>query len=638
MKFSRLLPIVVCLFLLAMLGGVVAAQDEGVNVADFALAERIQAKVDAGEPLNIYVSYHDVSNEFAPFIRAGVERAVAELGVTATFIGPVGADADAQISEIETLMDQMDGLAISSVSTDALAPLIDRVVEAGIPVITFNTDNPDSARLVFAGQDLVQSGREAGHLMGEILGEGKVIITTLDAAAQWSIDREQGAREALAEYPGIEIVQTVSTGTDPQEIYATIENAMLANPDVTGILSLECCSTPAAGEWVVRNGLVGEVKVVGFDLLDDTVQLVADGAVQATIDQAPERQGFEAVNLLVQFLNGETISNLDTGVGIYTQENIGEILNPTETPDGEASEGVNVADFALAERIQAKVDAGEPLNIYVSYHDVSNEFAPFIRAGVERAVAELGVTATFIGPVGADADAQISEIETLMDQMDGLAISSVSTDALAPLIDRVVEAGIPVITFNTDNPDSARLVFAGQDLVQSGREAGHLMGEILGEGKVIITTLDAAAQWSIDREQGAREALAEYPGIEIVQTVSTGTDPQEIYATIENAMLANPDVTGILSLECCSTPAAGEWVVRNGLVGEVKVVGFDLLDDTVQLVADGAVQATIDQAPERQGFEAVNLLVQFLNGETISNLDTGVGIYTQENIGEVIGS
>lgn len=326
MKFSRLLPIVVCLFLLAMLGGVVAAQDEGVNVADFALAERIQAKVDAGEPLNIYVSYHDVSNEFAPFIRAGVERAVAELGVTATFIGPVGADADAQISEIETLMDQMDGLAISSVSTDALAPLIDRVVEAGIPVITFNTDNPDSARLVFAGQDLVQSGREAGHLMGEILGEGKVIITTLDAAAQWSIDREQGAREALAEYPGIEIVQTVSTGTDPQEIYATIENAMLANPDVTGILSLECCSTPAAGEWVVRNGLVGEVKVVGFDLLDDTVQLVADGAVQATIDQAPERQGFEAVNLLVQFLNGETISNLDTGVGIYTQENIGEVI------------------------------------------------------------------------------------------------------------------------------------------------------------------------------------------------------------------------------------------------------------------------------------------------------------------------
>ncbi|MBK8033659.1 MAG: sugar ABC transporter substrate-binding protein [Chloroflexi bacterium] len=245
MNLRKLFSVLLCLFMLLPFVAVVSAQDEGVNVADFALAERIQAKIAAGEPLNIYVSYHDVSNEFAPFIRAGVERAIAELGVNAQFIGPVGADADAQISEIETLMDQMDGLAISSVSTDALAPLIDRVVEAGIPVITFNTDNPDSARLVFAGQDLVQSGREAGQLMGDVLGgEGKVIITTLDAAAQWSIDRETGAREALAAFPGIEIVQTVNTGTDPQEIYAAIENAMLANPDVTGILSLECCSTP----------------------------------------------------------------------------------------------------------------------------------------------------------------------------------------------------------------------------------------------------------------------------------------------------------------------------------------------------------------------------------------------------------
>ncbi|MEQ9811894.1 MAG: sugar ABC transporter substrate-binding protein [Azospirillaceae bacterium] len=301
---------------------------DGTNVADFALADRIAEAVAGGETLDIYVSYHDVSNEFAPFIRDGVARAGEELGVNAVFIGPVGADADAQISEIETLMGQMDGLAISSVSTDALAPLINRVIEAGIPVVTYNTDNPESDRLVFAGQDLVQSGREAGDLMAQVLdGSGQVIITTLDAAAQWSIDRETGAREALDAYPDIEVVQTVNTGTDPQEIYASIENAMLANPGVDGILSLECCSTPAAGEWVDRNAAGDRVKVVGFDLLDQTIDLIVDGAIQATIDQAPERQGFEAVNLIYQFLNGETISNLDTGVGIYTADNIEDVLS-----------------------------------------------------------------------------------------------------------------------------------------------------------------------------------------------------------------------------------------------------------------------------------------------------------------------
>ncbi|CDX49086.1 Periplasmic binding protein/LacI transcriptional regulator [Mesorhizobium plurifarium] len=295
-----------------------------------------------------------------------------------------------------------------------------------------------------------------------------------------------------------------------------------------------------------------------------------------------------------------------------------------------------LADFPLAERIKAKIAAGQPLDIYVSYHDVSNEFAPFMKAGVQRAATSDKVNAQFIGPVGADADGQISEIETLMGKMDGLAISSVSTDALAPLIDKVIAAGIPVVTFNTDNPESKRLAFAGQDLVQSGREAGKLMAKVLGgKGKVMITTIDAAAQWSLDREKGAREALKAEPGIEVASTLNTGTDPQKIYSAIENAMLANPSITGVLSLECCSTPAAGTWVERNKAADKVKVVGFDLLDQTVQLVQSGDVQATIDQAPEKQGFVAVDLLVQFLKGQTIENLDTGVGVYTKENIAEV---
>jgi len=296
-----------------------------------------------------------------------------------------------------------------------------------------------------------------------------------------------------------------------------------------------------------------------------------------------------------------------------------------------------LSDFPLAERIKAKIDAGETLDIYVSYHDVSNEFAPFMKAGVARAATDDKVNANFIGPVGADADGQISEIETLMGKMDGLAISSVSTDALAPVIERVLAAGIPVVTFNTDNPDSKRLAFAGQDLVQSGVEAGKLMADVLGgKGKVMITTIDAAAQWSLDREKGAREGLATAGDIEIVTTLNTGTDPQEIYSAIENAMLANPGITGILSLECCSTPAAGTWVQRNNAADKVKVVGFDLLDQTVQLVEEGQIQATIDQAPEKQGFAAVDLIVQFLNGKPIDNLDTGVGVYTKDNIAEAI--
>lgn len=318
MKLKFAPQFAVVLFTLVV--SVAAAQDA------FQLSEEISTRVENGDTPAFIVSYHDVSNEFAPFIKQGVEQAAQDLGVDARMVGPVGGNADEQIAELENLIETgIDGIAISSASTDALAPIIDRALADGIPVVTYNTDNPASNRLAFVGQDLVQSGREAGKLMCDVLGgEGQILITTLDAAAQWSIDREAGAREALAECPGIEVLSTVNTGTEPQQIYSSIENAMLANPTATGILSLECCSTPAAGEYVKRNGLTEQVKVVGFDLLPETVQLVTEGVVAATIDQAPERQSFEAVKLLLDVVNGETVADIDTGVKVYTPENIGE--------------------------------------------------------------------------------------------------------------------------------------------------------------------------------------------------------------------------------------------------------------------------------------------------------------------------
>ena len=294
--------------------------------------------------------------------------------------------------------------------------------------------------------------------------------------------------------------------------------------------------------------------------------------------------------------------------------------------------------FQLSPDIKAHVDKGQTPVLRVSYHDVSNEFAPFIRKGVEKAKAELKVDAAMVGPVGADADKQIAELESLIQKgVDGLAISSVSTDALAPVIQRAVAQGIPVVTFNTDNPTSHRLAFAGQDLVESGRIAGKLLAETLGgKGNVIITTLDAAAQWSLDRERGAREALGKYPDIKILTTVNTGTEPQQIYGSVENAMQAHPDVDGVLSLECCSTPAAGNYVQRNGLVGKVKVVGFDMLPDTVKMVQGNVISATIDQAPETQSYAAVKLLLDVLHGNPVKNVDTGAAVYNAKNIGDYI--
>ncbi len=104
MKIAALMVVAAALLPLS------AKADGPVKVSDFPLADRIKAKVASGKPLHIYASYHDVSNEFAPSIKAGVAKGAADDKVNAQFIGPVGSDANAQINEIETFMGQMDGL------------------------------------------------------------------------------------------------------------------------------------------------------------------------------------------------------------------------------------------------------------------------------------------------------------------------------------------------------------------------------------------------------------------------------------------------------------------------------------------------------------------------------------------------
>ncbi len=178
------------------------------------------------------------------------------------------------------------------------------------------------------------------------------------------------------------------------------------------------CSTPAAGEWA-RVTAWRSVRWFGFVLLDDTVQLVWT-ARAATIDQAPGARASRGH--CVRFPQRRRSAILNRCRHLHA-ENIGEVLNRTAVPMAEAA---SVWQIRVAERIQRRL-MREALNIYVSYHDVSTSSR--VHSGGRGASHRgTGVSAQFIGPVGADADGQISEIETCWIIWTGLAISSVSTE------------------------------------------------------------------------------------------------------------------------------------------------------------------------------------------------------------------
>ncbi|MFI8308584.1 sugar ABC transporter substrate-binding protein [Streptomyces sp. NPDC085927] len=309
--------------------GAVTSADSAGSDGGFKLAAHVQQRIDDGEPLRIKLSYHDPSLAFATPIGAGMKKAGKELGVEASLIGPTGGDAAKQVSEIQTLLQQkaVDGLAVSSASSDALKPVIAQAYKAGVPVVSFNTDNPDSEQMGFVGQDLKGSGKAQAERLRKDLGanaKGKVVVFSVDTGAGWSHDRFSGFKQGLSG-SGLEIVGPVNVGNEPSAAYNTVESTMSGQSGVVAVAGLDCCSTTAAAKWVAGAKKQDTITVGGFDLLPQTAEYLQSGVVDFTISQNPSEQGYQAVKVLHDFLDeGTEITGVNTGAQFVTRDNLGE--------------------------------------------------------------------------------------------------------------------------------------------------------------------------------------------------------------------------------------------------------------------------------------------------------------------------
>ena len=311
--------------------GAVTASDSGGSAdGSFELASYIQERIDNDKPMRIKLSYHDPSLAFAKPIRAGMERAGKKLDADVSLIGPTGGDAAKQVSEIQTLVQQqaVDGLAVSSASSDALKPVISQAYKAGIPIVSFNTDNPDSEQMGFVGQDLKESGKAQAeelrkNLKGDVKGKS-VVVFSVDTGAGWSHDRFNGFKKAMSG-SGLKIVGPVNVGNEPNSAYNTVESTLSGQSGVAAVVGLDCCSTTAAAKWVAQSGKADAIAMGGFDLLTQTSGYIKRDVLDFTISQNPSEQGYQAVKVLNDFLTKDTeITGTDTGAQIITRDNLAD--------------------------------------------------------------------------------------------------------------------------------------------------------------------------------------------------------------------------------------------------------------------------------------------------------------------------
>jgi ribose transport system substrate-binding protein len=258
------------------------------------------------------------------YAKIGAERKARELGdVDILWNAPTSADQLQQKEILESYITQrVDGIAISALNGDFLTDTINRAIDAGIPVVTWDSDAPNSKRIAFYGVDDLASGRIMGEQAVKLLdGKGKVAIITSVGATNLQ-RRLDGMKEALAKAPGIQVVETYDIKEDAVRCAEIISTGTRRYPDLAAWLSV--------GGWPVftRNATApidpSKTKVISFDTIQPALDLLREGKVTVLLGQKYFGWGSEPVQILYDLKHGKRLpaTIIDSGVDVVTKDNV----------------------------------------------------------------------------------------------------------------------------------------------------------------------------------------------------------------------------------------------------------------------------------------------------------------------------
>jgi ribose transport system substrate-binding protein len=255
--------------------------------------------------ISIVLVPKSVGHPFWADLEKGMVDEAKAIGIKATFHGPQEAKADLQISIVEDYIAMgVNGIAIAANDPATIESVMRRGLDQGVKMISFDTDAPDSSRLVYVGTDNVAAGQQGAEALIKMLGgKGKVAILTGGLTALNLNQRIEGFKEAITRYPDIKIVSIESHGDALERGIPLVEDLLTEYPDIDAFY---CVSGPnVAAEALKAMGYKpGEKIVFGFDIFEPVPTLIREGYIQGTVAQCPYAEGRLVVKTLVGLCQG----------------------------------------------------------------------------------------------------------------------------------------------------------------------------------------------------------------------------------------------------------------------------------------------------------------------------------------------
>jgi simple sugar transport system substrate-binding protein len=276
---------------------------------------------------------HVTTNPFFTPTQYGAEDACKLLGINYQWTGSVNSVVAEMVDATNTaITSKADGIAVAVVDKAAFRGPVDKALDAGIPVVSFNADGArddvGTNRLAYIGQGLYESGYELGKRALTKVDSGDV-AAFIATPGQLNIQpRIDGAQQAFRDSGKSVNFTAVATNADITQGLSIIDAYVQGHPGLAGLLAVDAGSTQSVGQTVAKYKLRDKgLKVAGgFDLVPETLNSVKSGDLDYTIDQQPYLQGFLPVlALYLHKLTGGLLfpTQTNTGLLFVTKDNVG---------------------------------------------------------------------------------------------------------------------------------------------------------------------------------------------------------------------------------------------------------------------------------------------------------------------------
>jgi ribose transport system substrate-binding protein len=302
----------------------------------------IDSKSQDAEPKDV-PDYHlqviiqDTDEYFWTLFKEGAKAAEEEFGVYVEFVPVSHRNVDdlRKVEEMGTIAG-VDGIALQAADSKQTIDIIEEAKKQGVDIITYENGNYIIPDTPMVGSNSYNIGSSAGDMaVTATNGQGKVVVIINDGGNDSDIPYKnliiQGIVDSFSRYSTINVNEIYTLNKDMFEVEKFVSTIISGSEKVDLILCLDEKSTPGIAQVLVDNNMVGDIQLIGYGVMPQTLDYIKRGVIYGTVFPNSYDIGYNTVKQLTQSIKGKQISDsVSTELHTINAENVDEYTEELE--------------------------------------------------------------------------------------------------------------------------------------------------------------------------------------------------------------------------------------------------------------------------------------------------------------------